>query len=143
MAAINKRNARRISLANRCGRAAQVTKDKIITLAKLNVLAYPGAKPTPDTGVSYGYDEATMADLLAAGDGLWGSTYTADMDGMQGVWDAANTELDTAKSSFAASATYSYTSAAKAKAETGVAALIFKRATQTVVAFRGSYTDGE
>ena len=120
----------------------QMTKDKVITLAKLNVLTYPGAEA--NNGVDYGYLETYLSDAVAAGDLIWGgSSYTNDRSGMQGVWDAAQAELNTAMASASATAQYSYNSAAHAELEYGVTALVFKRGTEHVICFRGSYTAGE
>ena len=125
--------------------SATLTRDKVLSLAKLNLLAYPGADPTPPTGVTYAPEMVTrFAAMYSASDGIWHpSNATQDLAGMQALRDMVQQELNASETNNATNTSYTYVSETKALANFGVVALIFERGGSRVVVFRGSYTPGD
>jgi len=120
--------------------ASENSRDRVLTLLKLNVLAYPDGI-VPKALSMKGYYEATLADVIAAGDGLFNtSSWAADKAAMQVLYATIQAEV---KATAGATYKYDYRPEKAAEFDTGVAALEFVRGSMKVYVFRGSYSTGD
>mmetsp|Transcript_59071 Transcript_59071/g.144909 ORF Transcript_59071/g.144909 Transcript_59071/m.144909 type:complete len:573 (+) Transcript_59071:106-1824(+) len=119
--------------------------EKVISLSKLSLLAYPGAK-NPSFS-DYYYSQATLDPIYAAGDGIFESSNTRDgeLQAMQDLWNTVNAELNASVVLDNATATAAYypDGVGGAESDIGVAALEFKRGNTVVMVFRGTVTAGD
>eukprot|EP00039_Didymoeca_costata_P016317 m.289602 g.289602 ORF g.289602 m.289602 type:complete len:581 (-) comp16374_c0_seq2:66-1808(-) len=116
------------------------SRDRVIALLKLNLLAYPGALTGEQQGISFSYDEETMKPMFEQNASLFGNNYTAEIDEAQRMHDAIKAEVEATPNTTSA---FYYAPEETAEFKIGVAALIYEREGIETVIFRGSYTDGD
>lgn len=124
------------------------SRDRLVTLAKLNLVAYP---PIDDPehvklyGARYGsYLPETLAPAQEVGDLKFNtSSFEADLVAHKALSAAIAAELNETTDSGVATAKFRYAPGATARAVNGLAAIEYQRNGVRVIVFRGSWSPGD
>jgi hypothetical protein len=125
------------------------SRERVITMGKLNLLASPGTEKLNEfmyMATEYPYKATTLNELIRDGDlasqgnfGESAESVAQYLEKFQDIHDLALAELEKANATHA----YEFLPKEVAEYEIGVAAMEFTRDDITVLVFRGSYSSGD